>query len=242
MPTNVATSLWNINVKPMKEIIDFLRDLSCNNNKVWFTANKKRYQEIQARWYDFCGELIQAVGQYDQDIARLTIKDCTYRIYRDTRFSADKSPYKTHFGVFLSKGGKKSMHAGYYFHVGTGSGEDYPHCHMIASGNYCYEPRVVKMLREDISFGWEEFKQDVLDVADPSFRVDMDGALKRVPKEYPADAPYADFMRLKSFSLVTYLDDDFILQPNLVSRVAELFKTVKPFNDFINRAVDYKED
>ena len=242
MPTNVATSLWNINVKPMKEIIDFLRDLSCNNNKVWFTANKKRYQEIQARWYDFCGELIQAVGQYDQDIARLTIKDCTYRIYRDTRFSADKSPYKTHFGVFLSKGGKKSMHAGYYFHVGTGSGEDYPHCHMIASGNYCYEPRVVKMLREDISFGWEDFKQDVLDVADPSFRVDMDGALKRVPKEYPADAPYADFMRLKSFSLVTYLDDDFILQPNLVSRVAELFKTVKPFNDFINRAVDYKED
>ena len=242
MPTNVTTSLWNINVKPMKEIIDFLRDLSCNNNKVWFTANKKRYQEIQARWYDFCGELIQAVGQYDQDIARLTIKDCTYRIYRDTRFSADKSPYKTHFGVFLSKGGKKSMHAGYYFHVGTGSGEDYPHCHMIASGNYCYEPRVVKMLREDISFGWEDFKQDVLDVADPSFRVDMDGALKRVPKEYPADAPYADFMRLKSFSLVTYLDDDFILQPNLVSRVAELFKTVKPFNDFINRAVDYKED
>ena len=242
MPTNVATSLWNINVKPMKEIIDFLRDLSCNNNKVWFTANKKRYQEIQARWYDFCGELIQAVGQYDQDIARLTIKDCTYRIYRDTRFSADKSPYKTHFGVFLSKGGKKSMHAGYYFHVGTGSGEDYPHSHMIASGNYCYEPRVVKMLREDISFGWEDFKQDVLDVADPSFRVDMDGALKRVPKEYPADAPYADFMRLKSFSLVTYLDDDFILQPNLVSRVVELFKTVKPFNDFVNRAVDYKED
>ena len=70
----------------------------------------------------------------------------------------------------------------------------------------------------------------------------MDGALKRVPKEYPADAPYADFMRLKSFSLVTYLDDDFILQPNLVSRVVELFKTVKPFNDFVNRAVDYKED
>ena len=226
----------------MKDIIDFLRDLSCNNNKEWFAANKQRYQTMLARWYEFCGKLIEAIGQFDPDIAHLSVKDCTYRIYRDARFSADKSPYKTHFGVFLSKGGKKSMHAGYYFHVGTGSGEDYPHCHMIASGNYCYEPRVVKMLREDISFGWEEFKQDVLDVADPSFRVDMDGALKRVPKEYPAAAPYADFMRLKSFSLVSYLDDDFILQPNLVSRVVELFKTVKPFNDYINRAVDYKED
>ena len=226
----------------MKEIIGFLRDLSCNNNREWFAANKERYREVQARWHEWCGQLIRAVGQYDPDIARLDVKDCTYRIYRDTRFSADKSPYKTHFGVFLSKGGKKSMHAGYYFHVGTGLGKDYPHCHMMASGNYCYEPRVVRMLREDISFGWEAFKENVLDVADPSFRVDMDGALKRVPKGYPADAPYADFMRLKSFSLVTYLDDDFILQPNLVSRVVELFKTVKPFNDYINRAVDYKED
>ena len=134
------------------------------------------------------------------------------------------------------------MHAGYYFHVGTGAGDEYPHCHMIASGNYCFAPHVVKMLREDISFGWEEFKTDVLDVADPSFKVDMDGALKRVPKEYPADAPYADFMRLKSFSLVTYHDNDFMLQPNLVQCVAELFKTVKPFNDYINRAVDYTED
>lgn len=226
----------------MKEIIDFLRDLSCNNNKEWFNANKLRYQQVLSLWQDFCGELIKKVGQYDPDIARLTVKDCTYRIYRDTRFSADKSPYKTHFGVFLSKGGKKSMHAGYYFHVGTGMGEAYPNCHMIASGNYCFEPRVIKMIREDISFDWEEFKTDVLDAADPSFKVDMDGALKRVPKEYPADAPYADFMRLKSFSLVTYLDDYFILQPDLVSRVSELFKSVKPFNDFINRAVDFQED
>ena len=226
----------------MKEIIDFLRDLSCNNNKEWFNANKLRYQQVLSLWQDFCGELIKKVGQYDPDIARLTVKDCTYRIYRDTRFSADKSPYKTHFGVFLSKGGKKSMHAGYYFHVGTGMGEAYPHCHMIASGNYCFEPRVIKMIREDISFDWEEFKTDVLDAADASFKVAMDGALKRVPKEYPADAPYADFMRLKSFSLVTYLDDDFILQSDLVSRVSELFKSVKPFNDFINRAVDFQED
>ena len=139
----------------MKETIGFLRDLSCNNNREWFAANKERFREVQARWHEWCGQLIRAVGQYDPDIARLDVKDCTYRIYRDTRFSTDKSPYKTHFGVFLSKGGKKSMHAGYYFHVGTGLGKDYPHCHMMASGNYCYEPRVVRMLREDISFGWE---------------------------------------------------------------------------------------
>ena len=225
----------------MKEILHFLRDLDAHNNREWFAANKGRYEAVMRRWNAFCEELIRAIGSYDEDIARLSVKDCTYRIYRDTRFSLDKSPYKTHFGAFLSKGGKRSMHAGYYFHVGTGGGSGYPHAHMLAAGNYCYEPRVIKMLREDISFGWEEFKSSVLDVADPRFTLDMDGALKRVPKEYPADAPYADFMRLKSYTLLTTFDDAFLLQPHLAERVAELFRTVKPFNDYINRAVDFSE-
>ena len=131
------------------------------------------------------------------------------------------------------------MHAGYYFHIGTGGGNSYPEAHMLASGNYCYDSKTVKVLREDISDGWEEFQKGVLEKADPSFFVDMDGALKKVPKEYPADAPYADFMRLKSFCLLTYVDDKFITSPNLVKRVAELFRTTKPFNDYVNRAVDY---
>ena len=223
----------------MREILQFLRDLSRNNNREWFLSNKQRYQQVQSRWYAYCEALVSAIGQYDSDIASLKIKDCTYRIYRDTRFSHDKSPYKTHFGVFMAKGGKRSMHAGYYFHVGTGEGEGYPYCHMLASGNYCFEPRVIKMLREDISFGWEEFRESVLNAADSLFKVDMDGALKRVPKEYPADAPYADFMRLKSYSLYMNVSDDFLLQPDLVERVAGLFRTVKPFNDYINRAIDF---
>ena len=223
----------------MKDILQFLRDLSCNNNKEWFTTNKDRYQKVLAKWHEFCEQLICEVGKYDSDIARLTIKDCTYRIYRDTRFSKDKTPYKTHFGVFLASGGKKSMHAGYYFHVGTGGGNSYPEAHMLASGNYCYDSKTVKVLREDISDGWEEFSNDVLQKADPSFFVDMDGALKKVPKEYPSDAPYADFMRLKNFCLLTYVDDKFITSPDLVKRVAELFRTTKPFNDYVNRAVDY---
>lgn len=226
----------------MKEILKFLRDLSRNNNKEWFNANKDRYLKVQKKWYDFCEQLIAEVGQYDEDIAKLTIKDCTYRIYRDTRFSKDKTPYKTHFGVFLCPGGKKSMHAGYYFHVGTGCEDKYPFGHMLASGNYCYDSKVIKILREDISDGWKEFKEDVLDVADDAFSVDMDDALKRVPKEYPADAPYADFMRLRNYCLVMNVDDKFITSPDLVSRVAELFRTTKSFNDYINRAVDYARE
>lgn len=223
----------------MEKLLAFLRDLERNNHREWFNDNKERYGEVLKIWYDFCEELIAEAGKWDKDIACLTLRDCTYRIYRDTRFSKDKSPYKTHFGVFLAKGGKKSMHAGYYFHIGTGSNDAYPQAHMLAAGNYCYDMRAVRILREDISDGWEEFHNNVVKKADCHFRPDMDGALKRVPRGYSADAPYADWMRMKSFSLVADVDDDFILQPGLAKRVAERMKSVKPFVDYINRAVDY---
>ena len=88
----------------MKEILNFLRDLEKNNNRIWFNTNKERYQKVLKKWNAFCESLITEIGRFDADIAPLTIKDCTYRIYRDTRFSKDKSPYKTHFGVFMAGG------------------------------------------------------------------------------------------------------------------------------------------
>ena len=223
----------------MKTVLQFLRDLAQHNDRAWFNEHKERYLAVQQRWNEFCESLIGEIGAFDPDIARLTLRDCTYRIYRDTRFSPDKSPYKTHFGVFLAPGGKKSMHAGYYFHVGTGESNEYPQGHMLAAGNYCYEPKAIQILREDISDGWESFQNEVLAVADPRFVVDQEGALKRVPKGYAPDAPYADWMRLKSYCLVMNVDDDFITQPDLAKRVADLFRTTKPFNDYINRAVDF---
>ncbi|MGN0223199.1 MAG: DUF2461 domain-containing protein [Muribaculaceae bacterium] len=223
----------------MEEILQFLRDLEQNNNRDWFNANKPRYQHAQQLWNAFCEQLIAEVGRFDPAIAPLTVQNCTYRIYRDTRFSADKTPYKTHFGVFMCPGGKKSMHAGYYFHLGTGIGDGYPHAHMLAAGNYCYDPKAIKILREDISDDWENFSRNVLGAADSSFTPDMDGALKRVPREYPADAPYADWMRMRNFCLVTNVDDAFVLAPDLARRVATLFSTTARFTAFVNRAVDY---
>lgn len=226
----------------MKDILNFLHDLKQNNNREWFNDNKERYRQVQDKWNSFCNELIKEIGTFDNDVAHLTLRDCTYRIYRDTRFSNDKTPYKTHFGVFLAPGGKKSMHAGYYFHVGTGDTDSYPDAHMLASGNYCYDTEAIKVLREDISYGWDDFKKDVINVADRRFHIDMEGALKKVPREYDADAPYADWMRLKSYCLTANVDDQFIMEPNLAQRVAKIFQTTKAFNDFINRAVDYVKE
>jgi len=224
----------------MKEILSFLRDLKQNNDREWFHANKERYLHVQEKWNALSLQLISAVGRFDPDIAPLTLRDCTYRIYRDTRFSNDKSPYKTHFGVFMAKGGKKSMHAGYYFHVGISGSGDYPDGHMLASGNYMYDPQTVTLLREDISDDWEEFSSSILGAAHPAFSVDMHDALKRVPAGYPADSPAADWLRLRNYCLIAGIDDRFLLGKDLVERVAEMFETTKPLIDFINRAADFR--
>ena len=223
----------------MEEVLAFLRELALNNNREWFNANKSRYKRVQGIWNEFCQELIDEIARFEPVVAPLSVKNCTYRIYRDTRFSADKSPYKTHFGAFICPVGKKSMHAGYYFHVGTGLGNSYPQAHMLAAGNYCYDPRAVKILREDISDEWPNFSANVVGAADKRFAMEMEGALKRVPRQYPPEAPYADWMRVKAFCLYTHVDDEFVLAPNLAKRVATLFATTQPFTAFVNRAVDY---
>lgn len=119
----------NINPTPktiMQAIIDFLRQLSQNNNREWFMAHKSEYQQAQARFNELTEQLILGISQFDSSVSGLTAKDCIYRIYRDVRFSKDKSPYKTHMGAYVCPGGKKSGYAGYYFHVGTGMGRATP--------------------------------------------------------------------------------------------------------------------
>ena len=105
----------------MKETLQFLRDLSKNNNKNWFDANKDRYLAAKATVEALAGELLSGIRSFDDTVGPLSPKDCTYRIYRDLRFSKDKTPYKTHMGLYINRGGKKSGYSGYYFHVGAKS-------------------------------------------------------------------------------------------------------------------------
>ena len=90
----------------MKETYSFLQELAQNNNREWFNANKPHFKELQERFHAFAQQLIDAVSAWDEEIAasNLTVKDCTYRIYRDTRFSKNKEPYKTHMGIFICYG------------------------------------------------------------------------------------------------------------------------------------------
>ena len=216
----------------MKQVLRFLRSLSRHNDRAWFEAHRADYLKARATVDSLAERLIGGIRSFDDTIGPLTVSDCTYRIYRDVRFSKDKSPYKTHMGVFVNRGGKKSGYGGYYFHV-DGSG-----AHLAAMGNYFTEPRVLKTLREDIELGGGDFRR-ILDGAAPGLVLDTEGALKKVPKGFPADSPDAELFKLRNFCLLQGLDDGFLLSPDLTDRLIAIFRTGKPFLDYLNRAVDY---
>ena len=221
----------------MKEVIQFLQELSEHNEKPWFEANKKRYLAAKEKVDQLAVELIDAIRTFDDSIGPLTPKDCTWRIYRDTRFSNDKRPYKTQMGVYVARGGKKSGFNGYYFQIGAPESG-----HMLASGNYYCLPPVLKILREDILYGNGDFRE-ILSKVDPRMKLDLSESLKRTPAGFPADGPDAEYFKLKNFCLLWIPDDKFVTGKDLVQRLAAIFQTTKPFLDYTNRAIDfYREE
>ena len=135
----------------MKAIFDFLRKLRDNNDREWFNAHKPEYLELKDRFEKWVSELIERTADFDEEVRGLAAKDCVYRIYRDTRFSPDKTPYKTHFGAYIaSPGGRNSNRAGYYVHLE-------PDGSLLGGGLYCPDPALLKRLRQDIYDNIEEF-------------------------------------------------------------------------------------
>ena len=225
----------------MQQVLDFLRELHDNNNREWFLDNKKKYLEAKQIFDGFALDLADRIRAFDDTIGPLSLNDMTWRIYRDVRFSKNKAPYKCHMGVYVCRGGKKSGYSGYYFHVSASDEDNWENGHMIASGNYFMEPSVLKILREDILYGNGEFRK-ILSEADPRMKLETTDALKKVPKGFPDGTPDSEFFKLKNFGLSFQPDDKFVLRKNLAADLAEIFKTTKPFLDFINRAIEYSRE
>lgn len=221
----------------MDIILKYLRQLEKNNNKPWFDAHKKEYQEARARFNAIVETLIEGIVQFDPSIKGVGLNDCVYRIHKDMRFCKDGLPYKSHFGAIIARGGKKSGYSGYYFHIGTGSGEDYPCRSFLAIGNYYTEPKVLKILREDIELGGGDFDK-IIKGLHPSLYLDQEPKLKRAPLGFNADGPYIEYIKLKNFCLDAEYDDT-----NLdINEILKVFKSGKPFLDYINRAIEYSRE
>ncbi len=213
------------------EILQFLKELSANNNREWFQENKKRYDVLHKVFLEEIQELIEGIALFDQQAIGLQAKDCQYRIYRDLRFSPDKTPYKTHFGAYIALGGRASERAGYYFHL-------QPDGCVLAGGVWCPQPKLLKMLRQDIYDNMDEFVEII---EKPSFKASyvMEGEmLKRMPVGYPSDLEHGEVLRYKDYSFVAYKPDTFFTAADWKEQTLQCFKELLPVNNFLNYTVD----
>ena len=219
-----------INAYNMKHVLAFLSDLTLNNDRSWFQENKNRYDEIKKEHEVFLNTLIQAMSSIDPDLARLTAKDVVFRIYRDVRFSHDKSPYKTHVGAYLAKGGKKSSLAGYYIHLE-------PNNCFISGGLWCPETAVLRIVREDVYTNLDEFKAIVNHSTFSKYFKLEDDKLKKVPANFPKDSPDSEWVKYKSYLATCKLPDQFFEDSTLVEQSVKRMEALVPLVKFLNFSV-----
>lgn len=224
----------------MKTVIGFLRQLHRNNNREWFMANKPLYQQALVKFNTFAEGLMESIAVFDPTVRGLTLKDCTYRIYRDVRFSHDKSPYKTHMGVFVAPGGKKSGLTGYYFHIEPDS-EVEKYRYFIVTGTYNLPTAETNSIREDIVLEGAGFEKTLKRAE--GFLFGSDEKYKRVPSGFPTDSPYAEYLKCKNFQLLKPLSEEDILKEGLADWLAKEFYKTMEFKERLNRAIEFvRED
>jgi uncharacterized protein (TIGR02453 family) len=216
----------------MLQVMEFLQDLSKNNNREWFQKNKKRYDESKEKILFLTEVLINELRKFDSEIPALEPKDCMFRIFRDVRFSKDKSPYKTNFGSFIAKGGRKSIYAGYYFHIE-------PNGSFVGGGVYMPAAEPLKAIRESISENGEEFLNIINSKDFKKFYPEMmDHKLKTSPKGFSPDHEFIDLLRYKSFAFSCQLNKSQILADNYIQYLVQSFQTLHPVNRFLNESLE----
>lgn len=210
------------------QTLRFLSDLSENNDRDWFHKNKKRYDEAKKDVENFAGELLVRLAKLNKGLSGLKPKDCMFRIFRDVRFSSNKEPYKTHFGVVLSEGGRKSKLAGFYIQID-------PAQSFIAGGCWMPEAADLKKIRQEIDYNLPQLKK-ILN--SKSFKNEFgemeDNRLKSVPRGYDKENPAIDYLRLTSFVVVKQLPKKVITGGALMDSCVKSYKTMLPFMDFLN--------
>ncbi|TAF63840.1 MAG: DUF2461 domain-containing protein [Cytophagales bacterium] len=216
----------------MEELLSFLHDLKNNNNKEWFEAHKSAYLSIKKQHEAFVSSMLKELIKFDDSLADLTVKDLVFRIYRDVRFSSDKSPYKTHIGAYFAKGGKKSTAAGYYLHIE-------PEKSMLAGGAYQPPADYLHKIRQEIDYNSATLKKITESSDFRQFFNQIEGeSLKTAPKGYAKDHPEIDLLRKKSFIVHHLISDKVLCSDNFLAHTLTVFKSMQPFIHFLNEAME----
>lgn len=215
------------NAVDLAPVLSFLKQLEKNNNRTWFEAHRSDYENAVARFEDFVAALIIEISAFE-DLAGVAPKDCIFRIYRDVRFAKDKSPYKTNMGASIGAGGRKSMGYPFYVHVAPGNHS------MLAGG--CHEPSTEQLAKWRSAVDKDASTVKKL-IGRKDFVAAFDGLsgekLAKAPKGYAADHPELELLRLKQITVMHTMTDKELLAPSVVQSSVAVFKTMKPFLDYL---------
>ena len=213
--------------------LDFLKKLSRNNNREWFAKNKSRYLEIKDEFDSFVSDVLQDMITFDESLAGLNPKKLTFKIYRDVRFSKDKTPYKTNVSAGISPAGKGMGVPGYYFQIEPGNKS------MVAAGMYQPSPENLAKIRQEIDYNGEQL---VRILREKKFKKTFgelwnEDKLKTMAKGYPGDHPHKELLKLKSFMVLRSFTDNEVTSKKFRKDLIDAMKTGKLLNDFLTEGL-----
>ncbi len=215
----------------LKPVLAFLSNLQENNNRAWFEANRSTYDTAREQFEVFVEDVIQEMRPWE-DLQGVAAKDCLFRIYRDIRFSRDKSPYKTSMAASIAPGGRHSWRQAYYLHLE-------PHDRSIAAGGLHMPASKQLSSFRDLVLNEPGELLDVL--ADPDFRTNF-GEIKgeklaTAPRGISTDHPHIELLRLKEAVAIRSFADGAVLAGDFLPAVVGAFRAMKPFLDLLNERI-----
>ena len=216
----------------MYEILQFLKELDANNQRDWFEANRNRYEKTRKDFLDLTARLIEGIRKFDTEVPLLQPKDCMFRIFRDVRFSNDKRPFKSNYGSYIARGGRKSGFAGYYIHLQPGE-------YFVSGGVYMPPPEYLQSIRQEIYYHPEEY---ISLLSGEPFKSTFDqhyfDSLKTAPKGYPKMWEHLDLIKNRSYGFGHHFTEEEILKSDFPEKCIQYFKIICPMNHYFNRAID----
>jgi len=216
----------------MDKVLQFLHELSENNNREWFNDNRNRYHENRDKIIFLIEILINEIKKFDPEIAGTNPKDCMFRIFRDVRFSKNKQPYKTNFGGFIAKGGRKSIYPGYYIHIE-------PKQSFAGGGVYMPEAVPLKTIRNYMAENAPDFREIINNVSfKKTFPGMFDHQLKIAPKGFPKDHEFIDLLRYKSFAFTNRMENKIVEGESFIEHTVQTFKELSNVNRFLYEALE----
>lgn len=220
----------------MRPYLEFLFSLAQNNTKEWMDAHKKEYLACKEEFLEDVAVILKGLSEWEPAFEAFKPKDCVFRQNRDVRFSANKDPYKVNFAAYFSPKGKKSEGPGYYLHIQPGQS-------FLGGGIWMPMGETLKKIRKEIDYSGAELQKIE---SNPEFKKafgEISGEkLKTSPRDYDVDHEFIEYLKLKSFTVTTPLKDKEIENGQFIQRALEAFNSMRPFQDFLSKAVEEVED